>query len=227
MKKFFAGVLVLALMVSGVLCGCSDEKSTESQIKNVDLTNSESLGNSEISTGFTYTVFDAEDDSSYLDIVRYAGGVVITGYVGNDTDIVIPEQIDGRPVIGINDFAFCPLRFTNVEDEDIQEFIESGKTFSKIKSIQIPATVIVYGEDPFFFCDSLETVKIYGESNAAIYHIGKMFNYCYSLKTIEGTIRYINFWDEQIYEMPFEETWVDYEEPQETTEERNESLTSQ
>lgn len=68
---------------------------------------------------------------------------------------------------------------------------------------------------------------MYGESNAAVYHIDKMFNYCYYLKTIEGTIRYIDFWDEQLYEMPFEEVWVDYEEPQETTGESDESVTSQ
>lgn len=222
MKKFFAGVLALALMVSGVLCGCSEEKGAISQTgieeesETLQTKNDVDLKGS---TGFTYTVFDEEDDSSYLDIARYAGGIVITGYVGSDTDIVIPEQIDGRPVIGINDFAFSPLRFTPADDEEIEEFLESGKTFSKIKSIQLPSTIVIYGEDPFYFCDSLETVKIYGESNANIFHIGEMFNYCSSLKTIEGTIRYINFWDEQIYEMPFEKTWVDYEEPQETTEE--------
>ncbi len=241
MKKVFAGVLALALTVSGVLCGCSEEKSATSQKENVDLKNTQG------SKGFTYvSLTEYGSSKSYFDLGKYEGGIVITGYVGNETDIVIPEEIDGKPVVGINDFAFCPLRFTDYGDgdydfyrddlgkdftsediEQVQEFIENHDKYSRIKSIQIPSTIVWCGEDPFLFCDSLETVKIYGESNAIIYHIdNKLFNYCYSLKEIEGTVRYIGMGDE-IQEVPLLELWADYEEPQETTGESDESITSQ
>lgn len=231
-KKIFAGVTALTMMMSGVLCGCSEKKETEPASSNSASASNE---NSQANTGFTYTFVTSDGNSdSYFGLEKYEGGVVITGYVGNETDLTIPEQIDGKPVVGINDFAFCPLRFTSFGDEgydfyeddlgkdftsedttQVQEFIETHDKYSNIKTIQIPASIVWYGDDPFLFCDSLESVKVYGESNAAIYHIGKLFNYCYSLKKVEGTVRHIGFWGYEIKEIPFEEFWADYEGTQE------------
>lgn len=231
-KKFFAGVTALTLIMSGILCGCSEKKSEEPPSINAA---SASSKNSQGNTGFTYALVSSNDEGdSYFGLERYEGGVIITGYVGNETDIVIPEQIDGKPVVGINDFAFCPLRFIHYGDEyydfyeddlgkdftsedtaKVQEFIQNHDKYSNIKSIQIPASIVWYGDDPFFFCDSLESVKVYGESNAVIYHIGSLFHYCYSLQKVEGTVRHIGLWGYEIEEMPFEEFWADHEESQE------------
>lgn len=104
MKKIFAGITALTLMLSGVLCGCSENKKSGDIIEE---SNEYSQNNISGSAGFTYATTKGSGSSkSYFELGKYEGGVVITGYVGNETDIVIPEQIDGKPVIGINDFAF-------------------------------------------------------------------------------------------------------------------------
>lgn len=108
-KKIFAGVTALTMMMSGVLCGCSEKKETKPASSNAASASNE---NSQANTGFTYTFVTSDGSSdSYLGLEKYEGGVVITGYVGNETDLIIPEQIDGKPVVGINElhFVLCGL----------------------------------------------------------------------------------------------------------------------
>ncbi len=80
---------------------------------------------------FEYEVeVDSDTDEKY---------VVITGYKGSDTDVVIPGEISGIPVTGIGDNAFKYCKMTN---------------------ITIPDSVTSIGELAFYFCDKLESVKL-------------------------------------------------------------------
>jgi|GEM_PF-1683467 len=75
---------------------------------------------------FTYTVTD--------------GNVTITGYVGDETDVVIPEQIDGCPVTAIGAKAF---------------FWRTDLT-----SISLPDTLTVIGESALDGCTGLKTLTV-------------------------------------------------------------------
>ncbi len=57
---------------------------------------------------------------------QYVGGVVITGYVGDSDDVVIPKAIDNKPVVAIAEFAFSPYRY-----DDFRYYGEFEGGFSK------------------------------------------------------------------------------------------------
>lgn len=194
-KKIFAGVTALTLILSGILCGCgADGSSQKSQTKKIVENDA---------SDFKWREFTAEEAP------EFQGGILITGYVGEKTDVVIPKSIQDKPVVAINDFAFCPyteedltynhdgddnldpeeklFELAGAEDYDtwhekysdytsadrdpkyydyrndlLNKYLEGHESVSNIRSIMIPNTVEVIGELAFGFCDSLETVEIYG-----------------------------------------------------------------
>ncbi|MCL2089144.1 MAG: leucine-rich repeat protein [Oscillospiraceae bacterium] len=67
-------------------------------------------------------------------------GIIIRGYKGENTEIVIPEKIDGLPVVTLNDRAFA-------ENTDLVK-------------ITIPKTVEEIGSFAFTGCSALEDVVL-------------------------------------------------------------------
>ena len=112
---------------------------------------------------------------SYVD-----GGVVITGYWGSDTAIVIPSEIYGDPVVGIGDFAFSWSELTSVVIPEgviyIDEYAFSG--CESLVSVSLPSTMETIGTAAFNNCTSLELVKYNGtETKAAEIAIGESNDY--------------------------------------------------
>ena len=106
----------------------------------------------------------------------YRGTVVITKYLGNDAEVSIPSEIDGKRVSSIDDMAF----YKN----------------ENLKSVQLPDTLIGIGVDAFAFCKSLESVNI----PEGIKDLSPAFRGCEMLKSIvipEGIERIEQgmFWD--------------------------------
>lgn len=108
------------------------------------------------------------------------GGVVITGYWGSDTDIVIPAEIYGDPVVGIGDGAFSYSDITSLVIPEgvtyIEEYAFSG--CESLISVSLPSTMESIGESAFNNCTSLELVKYNGtETKAAEIAIGESNDY--------------------------------------------------
>ena len=106
----------------------------------------------------------------------YRGTVVITKYLGNDKEVVIPSEIDGKTVTLIDDDAF--------------------RNNEKLKSVKLPDTLIGIGVEAFAFCKSLESVNI----PEGIKDFSPAFRGCEMLKSIvipEGIERIEQgmFWD--------------------------------
>ena len=121
MKKLIALLLAAVLLIC--FCGCSsDETETESE------SNPPMLGDAEAPTpseGLAYSVVENE--------------IWITG-IGSctDTDLVIPDRIDGKPVTKIEVDAF------------------HGN--ENITSVYIPDTVQDIGQGAFYLCKNLTSV---------------------------------------------------------------------
>ena len=103
------------------------------------------------------------------------GGVVITGYWGSDTDIVIPVEIYGDPVIGIGDFAFSYSELTSVVIPEgvtyIEEYAFSG--CESLISVSLPSTMETIGSAAFKNCTALNDVYYNGtEEMANLIEIG-------------------------------------------------------
>ncbi len=67
------------------------------------------------------------------------GGITITGYVGKDSTLEIPDIIDGNIVTAIGDKAFAE---------------------SNVKSVTVPDTVKTIGSRAFFACEHLHIVNM-------------------------------------------------------------------
>ena len=119
--------------------------------------------------------------------------ITITSYIGDDTDVVIPSEINGNPVKSIcaGAFSYCEsLTSITIPDgvEKIRDF-----TFSyceSLTSITIPDGVTSIGDNAFSRCGSLTSVTI-GNSVTSIGD--NAFYGCTSLKniTIPDSVREI------------------------------------
>ncbi|MBR5779197.1 MAG: leucine-rich repeat protein [Clostridia bacterium] len=67
-------------------------------------------------------------------------GITVTKYLGNDTNIIFPESIDGKAITAIE------MRIFSMD--------------KNIKSVTLPDTVEFIGARAFFGCDSLESVAM-------------------------------------------------------------------
>lgn len=77
--------------------------------------------------GFTYSLINGDTE------------VEITGYVGTNVDVTIPDHIEGKPVTSIGSGAFA---FTNVV------------------SVIVPGTVLNLNDSAFAYCDKLTSIEI-------------------------------------------------------------------
>jgi len=76
----------------------------------------------------------------------------ILSYEGNDTDIVIPAQINGMSVTGISEKAFSNKRLTSVIIPDGVIVIEEYSfAFNKLRTVTIPDSVTTIGEGAFYY----------------------------------------------------------------------------
>lgn len=94
-------------------------------------------------------------------------GIIIMGYTGNETNVIIPEEIEGVEVEGIAEEAFST---------------ENTENNINIKSIEIPDNISRIGAGAFMMCLNLETVNI-PDGITSIDH--STFAYCLSLKEMK------------------------------------------
>ena len=115
------------------------------------------------------TVIHHAQDPAELFTWRISGGrVTITGYRGgrNVTSVSIPSQIEGCPVVAIDDYVFSSSRY--------------------LTSITLPSTLESVGSYAFAYCSRLESVTMPG----SVRSLGRYaFYYC---SVLEGSINLID-----------------------------------
>jgi hypothetical protein len=110
---------------------------------------------------FTLTITGGGNASDFT-YSETANGVTITGYTGTGTSLIIPAQINGKPVTGIGDSAFegnsilasvtIPNTVTSI---GANAFSRTGLT-----DVTIPNSVTSIGDYAFALCTSLAGVTI-------------------------------------------------------------------
>ncbi len=131
MKKL-AFLLSLLLFLSALFCGCGEKAPLETPAY----------------------LFDYHINSE-------KGYAVINGYYGDDSEVIIPAEIEGCKVYGIGYWAFWQN--------------------DKIESVTLPDSVEIIGMHAFALCENLHTIK-FGESLKTIDE--KAFSSCSALKNI-------------------------------------------
>lgn len=92
---------------------------------------------------------------------EYDGEITLNKYIGNDTTVIIPNKINGKPVTCIAD-AFA---YTNVKEVIIPEgvcILRNG-TFAccyYLESITLPSTMYAIMGQVFYNCSNLTNIDI-------------------------------------------------------------------
>lgn len=198
MKKYLL-VLVVALFVI-VMSSCGN-KTTNDTTNNINETNvfdetvKENTDNSKLqSTPDEFIGMDTEE------------GYFIDEYTGSAKIIIVPDELDGKPVVGFDVDAFHNVDFeemvlpkgmkkiekstfanrVNLKKVTLNEGLEEigNKTFincTNIEEITIPSSVTKIGDAAFCGCTSLKSVIL----NEGLQYIGST---CFSVCAIESII---------------------------------------
>ena len=112
-----------------------------------------------------YSIEESYLGYSYIQPKKDVKEIIIYQYDGYDENIIIPDKIDGKEVVGLDKGCF-----------------ENGVKYSgtEIKSIKIPTTITIIGDDVFSGLNDLEKIEI----PKTVKTIGKNFVENKSLKEI-------------------------------------------
>jgi len=110
-------------------------------------------------------------------------GVHIQGYLGKDSDLIIPDTIQNYPVVAIDDAAFYACNLTSVILPDSVRYIghsafaenplhtitlpaqlnfigEGAFAYTHLTHFSLPETVTFLGAGAFYYCHELTSVQI-------------------------------------------------------------------
>ncbi|MCL2805650.1 MAG: leucine-rich repeat domain-containing protein [Treponema sp.] len=106
--------------------------------------------------------------SSDYEYIAEESGIVITNYKGSAKDVVIPEEIDGKPVAFIGDNAFGRKGLTSVVfPSTLKGIRESAFERNEIEEVIIPESVSILGYYAFA-SGSVKRVTIQAKHNLII-----------------------------------------------------------
>jgi len=152
-----------------------------------------------------WTAYTAQQDLRYQTSV---GQVWITGYTGSGGDLVLPAEIEGKPVVGIEHSAFSgestitsvllPPSITTIRHSafrgcsnltriNLPEGLKTIEEYTffectKLRSIDIPQSVTWIAEKAFESCEALTKIEI----PASVNTIGPYaFEDCYGLREVK------------------------------------------
>lgn len=178
MKKLFT-MLVLVIFAAGILAGCQTISG-----KNDDASASDDKPQPTAVTEFEYIV---REDSA-----------LITRFVGDSKQVVIPAEIDGIPVTEIIDNAFA--QNDNVVSVTLPETMTAVQNSafsycSNLTEVKLPDGLTHIGQSAFENCEKLTTVVL----PESLEFIGaKAFYNCKSLKKINIPMS-ITTWREEAF----------------------------
>lgn len=148
-----------------LLAGCGDNTSSESNtIEPTEMAEVTEIA--EVTEMPTEKPTDRVRDIEEMTDFEYEildGGVTITKYTGNSTDVIIPDEIEGTPVTKIGFLSFeAKFDVVSVTLPETTEVICEGAFMdcSSLVSINIPESVTSIERSAFAACTSLETLVI-------------------------------------------------------------------
>lgn len=130
----------------------------------------------------------AEDFSYEMD----SGEVMITGYHGTERELVIPEEIEGRPVTRIGEDAFSDYDLTSIDFPDSLLVIEDSAFCGCdcLESISFGKNVEQIGRYAFYECTKLQKVSL----PKGLQYLGSAsFASCENLKELELPDGFVGF----------------------------------
>ena len=123
-------------------------------------------------TGGTYVYFTWDVGEFNTIDGAQAGTVIITDYIGEETDVVIPERLRGKKVVSIDDNAFSNSQITSVKigDNVLSVGINAFQNCKKLEKVDMGKALKSIGNGAFSNCTELTEV-IFSESLENLGHV--------------------------------------------------------
>ncbi|MBQ6467741.1 MAG: leucine-rich repeat protein [Clostridia bacterium] len=125
----------------------------------------------ELKTVAASQVYTSEDGKWMLKTITNDTYAYLYRYLGNDIDVVIPEEIDGYKIAYIDSFCFYGQNNDSYNSHN-------AENIDSIKSIYIPSSVEYINSRAFVYMDSLERIE-FDESRIGTISFGAEA-FCYS-----------------------------------------------
>lgn len=88
------------------------------------------------------------------------GGMEITKYIGTDTVVAIPAEIEGKPVVSVNGFSKTKVTSVTIPDGVKEIGIEAFSWCTELTTVEVPDSVTRICNCAFFQCKKLQSVRI-------------------------------------------------------------------
>lgn len=124
------------------------------------------VGKKKLSCKVTVKIANASKSNGGWLYIEHSSTVTITGYIGNSSNITLPNIIHGKRVIAIDDNTFYGC--------------------SNLKNVVIPEGIVWYGNNTFFECKNLEIVQLPSSLEGGFYGFSApLFDGCDKLKQVK------------------------------------------
>ena len=143
-------------------------------------------------TLITVTADDTETAECYVDVRSQSntfissvvgGTCIITGYNGSETDVTVPERINGVTVTAIGDNAFAGKPITSIQIPSTVTSVGASafENCTRLYSVNLPSSVSAIGARAFAGCSVLVRIEL----PAGVVVLGaSAFERCYTLETV-------------------------------------------
>lgn len=113
-----------------------------------------------LTTTFSVIINEVPD----WEYIEQNGGIFITGSSLNSEEIVVPDTIDGKAVIGVMDLGDCLKTAKTLTLPDSITYISEGafacEYRSRLETVNIGKNISVLSPDAFAYCDSLKAINV-------------------------------------------------------------------
>lgn len=168
MKKLLVSALLLTFAFAAIACGGKNENVGSGTVNQIqDEADDAGDEDAKVSDGtITKEMLISHEETPAEDFVAWKdedGNMEINQYTGDDEIVVIPGEIDGKPVVKIDTFVFandCSVKAIKLSDS-VKEIDEMA--FSGNKNLQIVVAgsgLEVIGTAAFQQCDSLQDIEL-------------------------------------------------------------------
>ena len=161
-KRFLSGLIILLIMSSsiGIEAKATNINGTKALLGTEDINNEnlyleKSVSDESVDETLIYDG-SFKTENGYINYNIENNEIIIEKYIGEDIEVDIPNEIDGKLVTTIKDYAFS--RCVN------------------LRFIDIPSSIIKIEDDAFYDCDKLSKIYVNENNKNYIDEDGVLFN---------------------------------------------------
>ena len=146
MKKVLIIFICLSMVLTMISCNRSPDDGSDGSLS-LDISNDQASEGSSVSSGDDNPAANPASDFQYV-FSENGESVYISKYIGTSETVVIPSEIEGRPVLVIKGVS------------QNMEIVSGAFENTGVRSVVIPESVTVIGISAFKDCKELEEVTV-------------------------------------------------------------------